>query len=616
MVKIINETLFGEIERLMRCFADIEPNQPGFSLSIKKSWRNGFGQEEQILLLGQVAPFEGRLPSPQDWCIMRLEALHGLIGLKRLDPAELPELLSNARATYSSPLPPASVLLHAAMAPLQVCFAQPPALLAAFCLTNSQIRLGEWFQHAAILPFTPDLQQQAQAVAQSAGKALVLHNRGILVGADNPADCRQMLETMIQNARLRLPLVETLAGGQAGLAQVDELPRLRAEICAQRGRPLVLELDDTPGMCAFMEMKACAEMMQHGAPTPDLAKWTSARLLVQPESDRLPALPEESRSGATIVLKPGLGAVIAANSPLEAQQAGRAWRTSVQAMAMAVQAGGCQPPDAAALRAATAWESVLPVERLAFSGEVALVTGSAVGIGKAIVAALLRRGCAVAGLDISPSIETTFDHPAYLGLCCDVSDEARVRAVIQAVKRRFGGLDILALNAGLFPGGCNIEKMNLEEFNRVLNVNFVSNLVIMREAFPLLKLAPRYGRVVIIGSKNMRAPGPGAAAYSTSKAALTQLARVAALEWGSERVRVNVIHPDSVFDTALYTEEVLKARAAHYGMTVEQYKKRNLLKTEITSYDVAELAAEMCGPLFRHMTGGQIQLDGGNDRTI
>ena len=51
-------------------------------------------------------------------------------------------------------------------------------------------------------------------------------------------------------------------------------------------------------------------------------------------------------------------------------------------------------------------------------------------------------------------------------------------------------------------------------------------------------------------------------------------------------------------------------------MSVEQYKKRNLLKTEITSHDVAEMVAEMCGPLFYHMTGGQIQFDGGNDRTI
>ena len=124
--------------------------------------------------------------------------------------------------------------------------------------------------------------------------------------------------------------------------------------------------------------------------------------------------------------------------------------------------------------------------------------------------------------------------------------------------RHFGGLDMLVLNAGLFPGGCPIGSITLEEFTRVMNCNLNANLVLMREAYPLLKAAPRYGRVVMVGSKNTRAPGPGAVAYSTSKAAVTQLARVAALEWGSERIRVNVIHPDAVFDTALYTEEVLR----------------------------------------------------------
>ena len=116
----------------------------------------------------------------------------------------------------------------------------------------------------------------------------------------------------------------------------------------------------------------------------------------------------------------------------------------------------------------------------------------------------------------------------------------------------------------------------------------------------------------MIGSKNVPAPGPGAAAYSASKAALTQLARVAALEWGSDGIRVNVIHPNAVFDTALWTDEVLASRAAHYGMSVEDYKKNNVLKTEVRSADVAEMAAEMCGPLFAKTTGAQVPVDGGN----
>ena len=76
------------------------------------------------------------------------------------------------------------------------------------------------------------------------------------------------------------------------------------------------------------------------------------------------------------------------------------------------------------------------------------------------------------------------------------------------------------------------------------------------------------------------------------------------------------IHPNAVFDTAAWTGEVLAARADHYGISVEDYRKGNVLKVEVKSRDVAELAAEMCGPLFAKTTGAQVPVDGGNDRVI
>jgi NAD(P)-dependent dehydrogenase (short-subunit alcohol dehydrogenase family)/rhamnose utilization protein RhaD (predicted bifunctional aldolase and dehydrogenase) len=625
MPKHLNDPLLAEIEGWSEHIAGFGPIQPGNSLSIKTGWQNGFGEVELVLLVSQAIGPNPHWPKPEEWSILRLDPLLKLLGFAHLNPVDLPELMSNARAVFSSPMPPATALLHAALPSRYVCFDQPPGLLAGFCASEPMTRLaGLLPPSTVILPFEPDLHRQAKVVAKTylISGALVLLNRGVLTGADTFAACRRLLEGVSQAVKrdLAAPAEANTAepglDAEPSLVAGAELPRLRAEICAQRGRPLVLQLDDSPATQAFIETQACTPLTAGGAPTPALFEWTRAMTLVEKEVESLSKLPEESGCGATIVLKPGLGAVIAADSSRDTQQANQALQTTFQAVSSAVRAGEYAPPSREALETAAAWESIPPVEQPPFAGEVALVTGSAVGIGKAIVESFLRRGCAVAGLDISPSIATTFDHPAYLGLCCDVADEAAVCRAIRTVARRFGGLDILALNAGLFPGGCNIEKLSLAEFTRVINVNFIANLVIMREAFPLLKLAPRYGRVVIIGSKNMRAPGPGAAAYSTSKAALSQLARVAALEWGCERVRVNIIHPDAVFDTALYTEEVLSARAAHYGMTVEQYKKRNLLKTEIKSHDVAELAAEMCGPLFEHMTGGQLQLDGGNDRTI
>jgi NAD(P)-dependent dehydrogenase (short-subunit alcohol dehydrogenase family) len=149
-----------------------------------------------------------------------------------------------------------------------------------------------------------------------------------------------------------------------------------------------------------------------------------------------------------------------------------------------------------------------------------------------------------------------------------------------------------------------------------MRVNLDANLALLRFAYPLLKLAPSGGRVVVVGSKNVAAPGPGAAVYSASKAALTQLMRVAVLEWAGDGIRLNALHPDAVFDTGIWSDEVLAARARHYGMSVEQYKRRNLLKTDIYSHDVAELAAELCGPLFAKTTGAQIPVDGGDLRVV
>ena len=97
---------------------------------------------------------------------------------------------------------------------------------------------------------------------------------------------------------------------------------------------------------------------------------------------------------------------------------------------------------------------------------------------------------------------------------------------------------------------------------------------------------------------------------------MQQLARVAALEWGADRIRVNTLHPNAVFDTGIWTPEVLAARAASYGLSVEDYKTNNVLKVEVASRDVAELAAELCGPAFAKTTGAQIPVDGGTVRVI
>jgi NAD(P)-dependent dehydrogenase (short-subunit alcohol dehydrogenase family) len=251
-----------------------------------------------------------------------------------------------------------------------------------------------------------------------------------------------------------------------------------------------------------------------------------------------------------------------------------------------------------------------------FAGEVVLITGAASGIGKAAVASFLARGAAVVGLDLNPDIETLHSRPDFLGVRGNVASDADIGMAVEKAVFGFGGIDMLVLNAGIFSASRKIADLATEEWRKVMSINLDANLLLLRACHPFLKLAPRGGRVVVMGSKNVPAPGPGASAYSASKAALNQLARIAALEWGADGIRVNTVHPNAVFDTGIWTDAVLAQRAGHYGMSVAEYKRNNVLKTEVTSRDVAELAAEMCGPLFAKTTGAQIPVDGGNERVI
>ncbi len=248
-------------------------------------------------------------------------------------------------------------------------------------------------------------------------------------------------------------------------------------------------------------------------------------------------------------------------------------------------------------------------------GKIALVTGAASGIGKACVERLLAVGAVVAALDINPGVATIFNKKEVLAIPCDVTDAAALKSAVEQTVAHFGGLDLLVSNAGIFTKSMEIKDMDEALWQQSLAVNLTSHQQLLRFCLPFLSLGIDPA-VVFIGSKNVPAPGMGAAAYSVAKAGLTQLARIAALELGKKGIRVNVLHPNAVYDTGIWTDEVLQARASHYGQTVEQYKTSNVLKVEVTSKDVAELAVLMLGSAFAKVTGAQLAVDGGNERII
>jgi NAD(P)-dependent dehydrogenase (short-subunit alcohol dehydrogenase family) len=181
---------------------------------------------------------------------------------------------------------------------------------------------------------------------------------------------------------------------------------------------------------------------------------------------------------------------------------------------------------------------------------------------------------------------------------------------------RFGGVDMVVAAAGLFPESAPISAHDPTAWHKAMSVNVDGLIQLLALVHPLLVCAPKGGRLTVIGSKNVRAPGPGASAYSASKAAANQIARVAALEWAPDGIRVNSVHPDAVFDTALWTPQLLAERAKRYGMSIEDYKRRNLLGVEITSAAVGEVVATTLGGVFAPITGAHMPIDGGNERVI
>jgi NAD(P)-dependent dehydrogenase (short-subunit alcohol dehydrogenase family) len=319
-----------------------------------------------------------------------------------------------------------------------------------------------------------------------------------------------------------------------------------------------------------------------------------------------------------VVLDPALGMLTAGTRAVDADIAADIYAHTIDVIIAAESVGTYQALGAADLFDVEYWD--LEQAKLGrsgapapFTGEVALVTGAASGIGRACAEALRTKGAAVIGLDLRPH---RVDSPDYLAVQVDVTDPSAVDDALRAGVERFGGIDMLIPAAGVFPATWPMREFDPIAWRSTMAVNAESIGYLFRAAHPMLALAPRGGRVVVIGSKNVRAPGPGAAAYSASKAAVTQLARVAALEWAGDGIRVNVVHPDAVFDTGLWTEDLLRDRAARYGLSVAEYKRRNLLTMEITSSRVGDLVAALCSDAFAATTGAQVPVDGGNERVI
>ncbi len=222
-----------------------------------------------------------------------------------------------------------------------------------------------------------------------------------------------------------------------------------------------------------------------------------------------------------MLLDPRMGVLTVGRQAKDAQIAADIYHHTIEIIERGEALGGYRALDEAALFDVEYWDLEQAKLRRAgaapmFAGQVALVTGAASGIGKACAAALLDAGAAVIGLDLAPATDSTFGGPAWLGLTVDVTDEAALEAAAARGVEKFGGVDIVVVSAGVFAASAPIAQLDTAAWRKTMAVNVDSVATLFRIVHPLLALAPAGGRVAVIASKNVPAPGPGAAEYSAS----------------------------------------------------------------------------------------------------
>lgn len=620
----------------------------GGNTSVKIRQTNLFGNEEEILYVKgsgwDLASIEAAGFTP-----VRMSHLVRLATLSELSDTEMVNQLKTHQTIASAPTASVEAILHAVLPYKYVDHTHADALVTITNTPRGEDKILEIYgDDLVIIPYVMPGFDLSRLVAERfpqeahAGTlGMVLMNHGLFsFGASAKQSYERMIELVSRAERYLQSHAawELPTPAQTHIATPDctALAQLRKRLSSTLGAPVILKSYRGDRIMAFCQRDDLPQLAEQGPATPDhvirtkripmlgreLEGYTQAYRDYFARNAPLARNPvQELDPVPRVILDPELGMLTLGRSARDAKIVADIYSHTIDIIQRADLLGGWRALPEKAIFDVEYWELEQAKLRKSgkaapFQGEVALITGAASGIGRACTESILKRGAAVIGLDLNPEIESVFDSASYLGIRCDITDAEALNKALEQLVLAFGGLDMLVLNAGVFPGGCPVAELTDDTWRQVMQVNLDANLRLLREAYPLLKQAPNQGRVVVIGSKNVPAPGIGAAAYSASKAALNQLARIVALEWAAEGIRINSLHPDAVFDTGLWSPEVLAARAAHYGMSIAAYKTRNLLKTEICSHDVAELAAELCGPLFSKTTAAQIPVDGGNERVV
>ena len=616
----------------------------GGNTSVKSTATNLFGEVEDILYV-KGSGWDLATIEAEGFAPVKMDMLLKMAELKELDDINMVKYQRMAMINPSAPNPSVEAILHAVIPFKFVDHTHTDAVVTITNTVNGEDRIKELYgENVLVIPYIMPgfvlaklIYDMTRNVNWDKLEGMVLLNHGLFTFNDDAKKSYEKTIELVDKAEQYLKNNNAVLNIKEQNSNIStlQLAQIRKEVSTLKGCATISILNDSNEAINFSSQNI-KMISQKGPLTPDHVIRTK-RIPVILGDDFTNDLKnyvteyknyfEDNKTNEILLNSAPNFAILKNNGTLsfgknakEANIIKDINNHTFEAILKAEKLGGYKALSAKNIFDVEYWE--LEQAKLKkngslpeFSGKVAIVTGAASGIGLSIAKMLNIKGAAVVALDINPDIETIFDKADMIGLKCDLTLSKDIKNAVDIAVKNFGGVDIVVSNAGIFTPSENLDSLSDENWGKSMNINLTSHQKLIKFTAPFLKLGIDPA-IVMVASKNFPAPGKGAAAYSVAKAGQTQLARIAALELGEFGVRVNTLHPHAVFDTAIWTPEVLTNRAKAYNMSVKEYKTNNVLKTEIKSDNVAELVCAMAGKPFAKTTGSQVAIDGGSDRII